>query len=365
MKNIILLFLITYTISKAQIVDIHISEEFVLGNDEYASQEYIFKNPMKIIIDSSDNFYVVDKDDFEIRKFSDDGQYLLKFGNVGEGPGEFRDITCITVEDDNIIVYDVLQQRYSYFDLNGKLKKSQNVNEARFVTPAKITLMDNSKFLFFEPFRTYESKKIFKIYNTELTTIFKEFIEWDEVYNENDRFDWTNRISEDIHFLYYQNTIVIVKDYYDNYIYFYDMNSDKMTKIKGYQAKYPSLEIMENLDYSDAPKLKKIVEFISGPEGKFRGIRHNQSVGIVRIGDYFGHFLIAEIENDDYIYLLELFDKNGNIAASKVLETRKKKPLPIRHRKIFTQDSKGAIYMRDSVDGIPVIKKIKVELVFN
>lgn len=47
------------------------------------------------------------------------------------------------------------------------------------------------------------------------------------------------------------------------------------------------------------------------------------------------------------------------------MKVHKKKPTPIRIRKIFTQVTKGAIYMRDSIDGIPMIKKIKVELIFN
>lgn len=51
----------------------------------------------------------------------EDGRGLERVGRAGEGPGEFRSISRLFLTDDRVAVWDVLQDRLSFFERTGQL----------------------------------------------------------------------------------------------------------------------------------------------------------------------------------------------------------------------------------------------------
>ena len=81
-------------------------------------EEGRFNNPTAIVIDSKDNFYVVDSGNHRIQKFDTYGNFILSWGTEGTGPGQFEDPAGIAIDSmGNIYVVDKKNnnvQKFSY-----------------------------------------------------------------------------------------------------------------------------------------------------------------------------------------------------------------------------------------------------------
>jgi hypothetical protein len=85
----------------------------------------IFFRPGPVIADRDGNIYVAEYTEGEIRKFDQNGEYLLTIGRKGEGPGEFQGVlVCAFDSSGNLWVDDYGNQRLSEFTASGRYVKS-------------------------------------------------------------------------------------------------------------------------------------------------------------------------------------------------------------------------------------------------
>ncbi|MBL1212906.1 MAG: 6-bladed beta-propeller [Ignavibacteriae bacterium] len=66
--------------------NIKLDSKFKIGGIE----SEIFLYPSRIRVDNSDNFYVLDNMDCSVSKFDKKGNFIIKYGKKGRGPGEFQ-----------------------------------------------------------------------------------------------------------------------------------------------------------------------------------------------------------------------------------------------------------------------------------
>ncbi|MBL1212911.1 MAG: hypothetical protein HND52_06100 [Ignavibacteriae bacterium] len=66
--------------------NIKLDSKFKVGGIE----SEIFLYPSRIRVDYSDNFYVLDNMDCSVSKFDKKGNFIIKYGKKGRGPGEFQ-----------------------------------------------------------------------------------------------------------------------------------------------------------------------------------------------------------------------------------------------------------------------------------
>jgi hypothetical protein len=78
-----------------------------------------FKNPRGITTDSSDNVYIVDSGNSEIKKFDSTGKFLLSWGASGNENGKFKNPTGIFTDKKYVYVADTGNARIQKFDKNG------------------------------------------------------------------------------------------------------------------------------------------------------------------------------------------------------------------------------------------------------
>jgi sugar lactone lactonase YvrE len=78
-----------------------------------------FKNPRSISIDSTDNIYVVDSGNSQIKKFDSNGKLLLSWGSFGSENGKFRNPSGILVDQKYVYIADTGNARIQKFDKNG------------------------------------------------------------------------------------------------------------------------------------------------------------------------------------------------------------------------------------------------------
>lgn len=78
-----------------------------------------FKNPSGIAIDSENNIYVVDSGNSQVKKFDSTGKFLLLWGSVGIGYGQFKNPAGIFADQNYIYVADTGNARIQKFDKSG------------------------------------------------------------------------------------------------------------------------------------------------------------------------------------------------------------------------------------------------------
>ncbi len=123
-----------------------LEETGTLG-DFYAEDEnYVFYIPEDVVKDKDGNLYVLDAGNFRIQKFNRKGQFILSFGNEGQGPGEFRLPSDIGIDEEgNIHVSDMVNRRIEIFSPEGRSVQSKRpednfnnfilIGRDRYLTP--------------------------------------------------------------------------------------------------------------------------------------------------------------------------------------------------------------------------------------
>jgi hypothetical protein len=86
---------------------------------------YYLAKPRYIGHDSSGNIFVTDIGANRILKFDSSGNFLQAFGQMGQGPGDLlRPYEFFVTKDDILIVGELGNMRFQFFDTQGKYLKS-------------------------------------------------------------------------------------------------------------------------------------------------------------------------------------------------------------------------------------------------
>lgn len=103
-----------------------------------------------ITADSKGNVFCVTES--EIFKFDSAGNFLLKFGTRGEGPGEFSNPGMCLVDDfDRFILFDWIKMKYIFFDEHGQLLKEIKLpSEFQPQSRDAVVLLSNGGYLYKE-----------------------------------------------------------------------------------------------------------------------------------------------------------------------------------------------------------------------
>ena len=96
--------------------------EFVrrIGEMESEDENLMFAFPIHAARDGDGSLFVLDSQDYCIKKFDRDGNFLLKFGRQGQGPGEFQSPMLVGVSGEGRLVVQCMDSTYQIFDLNGQ-----------------------------------------------------------------------------------------------------------------------------------------------------------------------------------------------------------------------------------------------------
>ncbi len=113
---IILVFWVSILMPK-NIIKLDLTRQLELGKNDI-----FFESIEHVTEDHTGKFYVLDKRAYKVYKFSKDGSLMLKFGNKGQGPGDFISPHKIHINDDGGIIVCELSNFVSVFGKHGKFR---------------------------------------------------------------------------------------------------------------------------------------------------------------------------------------------------------------------------------------------------
>ena len=86
----------------------------------------------------------------QVYLFNRDGKFLSKIGSVGDGPGEYGQITQATANSDGIEIFDMQSNRFIAYDYDGNIRETIGFNET---SPIGVLRLNDSVFL--APYASY------------------------------------------------------------------------------------------------------------------------------------------------------------------------------------------------------------------
>lgn len=96
-------------------------------------------------VDDAGSLYVADGQDYEVRKFDPAGQFLIRFGRQGSGPGEFSKIDGLALlADSRVAVVDGVENRLSLFDSSTGEYREQWTIPRQWLTWSRHTIVRRS-----------------------------------------------------------------------------------------------------------------------------------------------------------------------------------------------------------------------------
>lgn len=141
--------------------------EFVLqiGELEPEDENYMFDQPLSVTEDHMGNTFILDPEEGCIKKFSSSGEYLMRFGRKGQGPGEFQYPMQIDCRSGQLLV-TLMAAQFHIFNLDGEYIKKFGLPQYQGIG---MKLMDFDKVVGYSlGFRHDNSKEntILKIFDT-------------------------------------------------------------------------------------------------------------------------------------------------------------------------------------------------------
>jgi len=94
------------------------------SDTEIDEKEIYFRNLLYIYVDGRGHIYAPDPSLCIIYEFNENGKYIRRYENRGQGPGELQHPQRIYFVDDKIIVMDPMLGRLTYYDREWIFKKS-------------------------------------------------------------------------------------------------------------------------------------------------------------------------------------------------------------------------------------------------
>lgn len=374
--NILLILFFSFFLSllNAKEIRVNLKNYFALGDDESAAAEYLFAWPTNVCTDSNNNIYISDRNMSKIRVFDEKGNFLNYISRKGQGPGEIQEVNCMTVDhDDNLIVVDRLNHRFTRFSNMGKDFITYRIPINTPIDPWFISPLGKDCYVIYfhvrsnNKYRVQPSDRVLHVFNNNFTSLYKSFARADEIWDINDAFLRT-RVGKSRSNLFVINPskIIISPEFYDGKICLYDQKSSewKLKIIKGERVKNRSYKL---LDFSDYPDYKFPGGTItaSGPGYKFLAQMLNISKGIFALSDgKIVHFVWSRNKKKSELGI-ELFEHDGKYIGYDLIGSAEKENHDLANEfftfKPLWKDKNDYFYYRMTKNGFPVIIKAKLD----
>ena len=310
---------------QAQNLSFTLREQLVIGDDEGASDEYIFSYPELVRTDSKGNIYVKDRMRMDVRVFDASGRYVTEIGREGEGPGEMRDITGMHVDDqDRLIVADRLSSRFTIFTDLGKSFETKALPEKNMIYPDIILSLDDSFLLRYvklfddpEGGSDITDDQILHIYDTELNWL-ETFAQLEGIFDMDRPFlSMFSSVQGALKVATNGSDVIfLAPKVYDGYLYRYKRSNNVwgMEKLKGGPVPKRAYIPVSERDFETNRDYRSWAITMAGPTGIFHAKVLNHCIGIaIRSTGEIVNLTRQTPLRKDQEYSAELFDPNGNL----------------------------------------------------
>ena len=105
-----------------------LEEELSIGESE-EGEEYMFSDMRHIAVSEDERIYILDYREAHFKVFNKDGKYLMTVGRPGQGPGELNRPRMISISQNELMIQELGNRRFSVFSLDGEFLRNVSTKE--------------------------------------------------------------------------------------------------------------------------------------------------------------------------------------------------------------------------------------------
>ena len=297
--------------------NLSITHGLSIGTDSLnANTHKVFSFIVDIVTDRKGRFFVVDAKETKVRVYSEKGSFLRYIGKEGSGPGEFKEISSLFINQQNqLVVLDPDQSRATIFSLDGELISTYNLPIAGVI---QIEQIPDGRYVLLG----FHEEELAHVVDSNFNNIQTSFIHTSDILRTDEELEamWI-RYNPGRLVVSAQNTILFSPSIYAGSIYQYEFKKTRAWQItdtlQGFNRhKNP-------VTFSTYKQAERVDVPFTLPDGRFAAQFHSQSEGLFSSGeDTFMHFSIQERTADDWLDLIvEQFNKEGRLLYYSVIDS--------------------------------------------
>lgn len=146
-----------------EIKEYELELKFSFPSKDLEKEDIYFFGASHICSDSSGNIYISDSKARNIFKFDSSGNFLVRIGREGQGPGEFNNPRSIRFSKDLLVVSDNNNHRIQFLDSNGIYVRSIKY---KGMAPWDMAVNDNG-LVFVAPIRRQSHAPLIDVYSQD------------------------------------------------------------------------------------------------------------------------------------------------------------------------------------------------------
>jgi hypothetical protein len=97
-----------------------------ISRDSFPS--HIFTKNLLKLVQGKDRIYLTDIDLCDVKMLSPGGKFIKTFGTKGKGPSDLFAPGDMCLSEDRLVVWEIVNRRFSFFSLDGKFIKIEKLN---------------------------------------------------------------------------------------------------------------------------------------------------------------------------------------------------------------------------------------------
>ena len=286
-----------------------------IGNNEPKYDEYVFRGPAHAVQDSKQNLYVIDKKATEIKVFNSSGEYVKTLGRNGKGPGEFLDISSIDiVNNDTLVVFDTINQRFSTLDINGFLESyTPNQSDLGFISVRKVIPYKRGYLIlmFSRSFSQAGTSKTFFEFNRKFQFLGESYGEESSIWNTDNGFsNYLAYLKQAYSTKINNNKVYVATGLLVNYITEINLENRTQKRIQNNNEAVFTSFILHNIDDFDKKIPNKML--LSGIYGKFVVEAINRTLGVFYEGGIVSKFSVQKLNEKQSALVVDLYTDKGS-----------------------------------------------------
>lgn len=261
--------------------------------------DYQFAIPRFVEVDAQGHFYVAEMAEFAIRKYDAKGTFLTRMGGRGRGPGEFQDITSMTVFNNRIIVFDNLSWRITEFSLAGRKLREYTVDFRELHWPRNILFEADRRIVLSAG---EQSPYLAHVFDADFK--FQEGLIPRNRIHGRDPIATEYQLLRPGHILTVAGGVLFAPYFHSGVLYHQAYGATEPRRISGHPVTGAS--------YTRLPENATSYSIRYGGQSGFTNLHlHHESRGLFRQGDRILHFILIT-ERGKRVLGYEIYDRNLN-----------------------------------------------------
>jgi len=374
----VLILLVLAAAVCAQEVKVTITDLLVFKNDKSVSKDYLFGMIYKVRTDSKNNIYIQEYQQGPlgntalIKMYSPKGKYIRTIGRHGQGPGDFNSIGDFTIlNNGKLLIMDRLLYRLTLYD-PGKNKFEVLLSNVKDIPMnAELYGLEDDKLLVVSSDFYEKTKNLLFIKSIDMKKGFYEFGHPEIFFNKNDPAIDDKASYSKIPLnvcIIDENKLAAVPDFYDGILAMFtrEGNEWKGKRFKGAKSYLDSFAkiSMEDWNKGNMNELARLGARLKTSKG-YGCIQRSGSQKIYTYkNNYILHFFRIIGRSKNAQSQLDIFDMDGKYLGNNTLFWDSDDGKEVRKFTVYWKDKDDNFYIVEHDNGLPILKKVKLELTF-